>query len=447
MAGLPRTFPTIEEPRMISTCLRFALVASFAAASLPALEVSGDPPKYLTEKFRAEWRMKPLKDVLDDLGRFLEKPLVRSGNVAALLEKRLVVLVDDKKLALRETLELLESSQDLHFTAEPLRLRVETWEDFRDRKRRPVNLNLRDYALFGALRDFPAPAFGYVAGRNSGGGGFNLYSGGADGKKVNGGSPDPGAVIDWLQKISSSGGLELRGHGNVYVLVTDEEEAAMRKALEELHVRTTQRTGWRVSFGTLAATEAFTTGIIPTADATKLVARLQNRDAVTVAAISGQRVNAATRRSQAQLDDLDVVNYQYDPKIDVLNTGHSADLRPTIGMNFTWLNFHLAWVDPLEVATSDALNPARVASGGSTTTTSTTTTTQKEKEKETDTNKSVTVTQDAGTARIGALMQITKPTLWSWQPRGECYLAKGNALVLTAEHPGGRALIIVQETP
>ena len=445
MAGLPATFPIIEEPRMIPDRLRLTLLAGLITASLPALEISGDPPKYLTEKFRAEWRMKPLKDVLDDLGRFLEKPLVRSASVTALFEKRLVTLVDDKKLTLRETLELLENSQDLHFTAEPLRLRVETWEDFRDRKRRPVNLNLRDYALFGALRDFPAPAFGYVAGR-SGGGGFNLYHG-ADGVKANGGSPDPGAVIEWLMKASSSGGLELRGHGNVYVLVTDDEEAAMRKALEELHVRTTQRTGWRVSFGTLAATDAFPTGIIPSADATKLVARLQNRDAVTLAAISGQRVNAATRRSQAQLGDLDVVNYQYDPKIDVLNTGHSADLRPTIGMNFTWLSFHLAWVDPLEVATSEALNPARAASGGSTTTSSTTTTTQKEKEKETDTNKSVTVTQDAGTSRIGALMQITKPTLWSWQPQGECYLAKGSALVLTSEHPAGRALIIVQETP
>lgn len=422
--------------------LRFTLFACLiTTASLPALEIIGEPPKYLAEKFRAEWRMKPLKDVLDELGRFLEKPLVRSANVTALLNERLVALVDDKKLTLRETLELLESSQDLHFIAEPLRLRAETWEDFRDRKRRPVNLNLRDYSLFGELRDFPAPAYGYVAGSTNGGGGFNLYRA-ADGKKANGGSPDPGSVVDWLQKLSSSGGLELRGHGNVYVLVTDEEEAAMRKGLEEMHARTTRGSGWRVSFGTLAAADAFTTGIIPTADATKLVARLQNRDAVTLEAISGQRVNAATRRQQAHLSDLDVVSYQYDPKIDVLNTGHSADLRPTIGMNFTWLSFHLAWVDPLETATSDAVNPVRGAAGGSTTSTTTT-----EKEKDKDTQKTVTITQDSGTARIGGQMQITKPTLWSWQPRGECYLAKGSALVFAAEHPAGRAIIIVQETP
>ena len=111
----------------LTACL--ATVSSLST-SLLALDQGGEPPKYLTEKFRADWRMKPLKGVLDELGHFLEKPLVRSASINALGEDRLVALVADKKITLRETLELLESSQDLHFTAETLRLRVETWEDF-----------------------------------------------------------------------------------------------------------------------------------------------------------------------------------------------------------------------------------------------------------------------------------------------------------------------------
>ena len=421
-----------------------ACLATFSAlsASLMALEQVGEPPKYLTEKFRADWRMKPLKGVLDELGHFLEKPLVRSASINALGEDRLVALVADKKITMRETLELLERSQDLHFTAETLRLRVETWEDFRDRKRHPVNLSLRDYAVFSSVPDFPAPSFGYVTSNGAGGGGgFALFKTDAANSHASGREPDASAVVDWLQKISSNGGLELRGHGNVFILATDEEEAAMRKALLDVHARTTQGSGWRVTFGTLPANETFTVGIVPTADAAKLAARLQNRDAVTLQAINGQRVNAATRRQQAYLGDLDVVNYKYDPAISVLNTGHSADLRPTMGMNFTLLSFHLAWVDPVETTTVDVLHPGYVDAG------STTSTTTNEKEKDKDAAKTVSVTHESGTTHGGEQIKISKPTVWSWQPRGECYLAKGSALIFAAEHAAGRALIIVQETP
>ena len=423
-----------------------ACLATFSAlsASLVALEQVGDPPKYLTEKFRADWRMKPLKGVLDELGNFLEKPLVRSASVNALGEDRLIALVANKKITLRETLELLERSQDLHFTAETLRLRVETWEDFRDRKRHPVNLSLRDYAVFSSVPDFPAPNFGYVGRGGDGNGGdvFSLFKADAN-SHASGREPDASAVVDWLQKISSNGGLELRGHGNVFVLATDEEEAAMRKALLDVHAQATQGSGWRVTFGTLPANETFTAGIVPTADAAKLAARLQNRDAVTLQAINGQRVNAASRRQQAYLGDLDVINAKYDPAISVLNTGHSADLRPTIGMNFTLLSFQLAWVEPVETTTVEALHPGHVDAGSTTSTT----TNEKEKDKDKDAAKTVSVTHEPGTTHGGEQVKISKPTVWSWQPRGECYLAKGSALIFAAEHAAGRALIIVQETP
>jgi hypothetical protein len=114
-------FLIIEEPHMNLIGLRIALLpcltaclATFSAlsASLMPLEQVGEPPKYLTEKFRADWRMKPLKGVLDELGNFLENPLVRSASVNALGEDRLIALVANKKITLRETLELLERSQD-----------------------------------------------------------------------------------------------------------------------------------------------------------------------------------------------------------------------------------------------------------------------------------------------------------------------------------------------
>ncbi len=283
------------------------------------------------------------------------------------------------------------------------------------------------------MSDFPAPNFGYVGrgGDGSGGGIFSLFN------------ADASSVVEWLQKISSNGGLELRGHGNVFVLATDEEEAAMRKALLEVHARITQGSGWRVTFGTLPANETFTAGIVPTADAAKLAARLQNRDAVTLQAINGQRVNAASRRQQAYLGDLDVINAKYDPAISVLNTGHSADLRPTIGMNFTLLSFQLAWVEPVETTTVEALHPGHVDAGSTTSTT----TNEKEKDKDKDAAKTVSVTHEPGTTHGGEQVKISKPTVWSWQPRGECYLAKGSALIFAAEHTAGRALIIVQETP
>lgn len=430
---------------MLSRLSSLVLFALVVANALSGVEVIGEAPKFLGDKFRANWHQTTLNDVLKELERFIEKPLLCSANINKLGDSQLITLVDDKKITLREELELLETSQDLHFITEPLRLRVETWEDFRDRKRHPVNLSLRDYGLFATAKDFPGPDLGFHAGPYDGhAGGFNMFKG--DSGHSAGREPEPGDVVELLTKISTNGGVELRGHGNVYVLVTDEEEVAMRKTLEDMNARKMRRSEWRVTFGTLPAAETFPSGLIPTADAVKLAQRLQAKAQLSLAAMSGQRVSATNLRQQAQLAGADIVNFALDSRIEVFNSGRSADLRPTLGMNFTWLAYQLNWVDPQESTMSALRNPG-VRLPGSTTSTSTDTSKEdpKVKEKEKTTTVSVT-TQDAG-VHGGESMQIEKNAAWTWQPQGECYIAKDTALVLASENPDGHAIIIVEGRP
>jgi hypothetical protein len=103
--------------------------------------------------------MKPLGEALDEIGKWIEKPIARSEAVVKRADEP-VALIDDRKIPLRDTLEALERVQHLRFAVEPLRLRVETEDDYRDRSRRLVDLRLRDYGAFFLPRDFPGRELG-----------------------------------------------------------------------------------------------------------------------------------------------------------------------------------------------------------------------------------------------------------------------------------------------
>ena len=432
-------------------------VCSAVVVTTSALEVIGEAP-YLENRYRAEWRSETLTKVLKEIEK-QTAPIVASDGLVKIRDTHLVTLIDLNKVRLRDTLELLERTQDLHITAEPLRLFVETWTDFRDRKRHLVNLALRNYGLFVMPRDFPGPQLGYgvvSAGGGGGGGGFSLYKQ-DDHNHSAGRAPDPSDVVSWLQTIAKETSAELRGNGNLYLMVTDEEEVAVRAALEQVQQRLLQRTSWRVSFGTVPAGQPLVTGLTSPADAKAIIPRLQGLRTLTISAMNGQRAHSVDGRQQSLIDDLDVVNYQFDPKVSVMITGVAADLRPTIGAEFNHVDYHLSWVDPLPSVTSDLTNPARTKAGSASTTTTTTTTPGEKsdpkdpksdtKEKPTTTTVTSNTTTDGGDIRPGVTIPITKPVLWTWMPRGEVMLPKNRSMVLSTEHPAGTAVMVLEILP
>lgn len=430
---------------LLSVC---SFVAT-ATTTISALEVVGEAP-YLENRYRAEWRSTPLTTVLKEVEK-QTAPIVPSEGLTKQRDIQLVTLIDTSKVRLRDTLELLERTQDLHITAEPLRLFVETWTDFRDRKRHLVNLELRNYGLFVSPKDFYGPMLGFgivTADGGGGGAGFSHFK--LDESNHSAGQgPDLAEVVDWLQTIATESSAELRGNGNVYLMVTDEEERAVRAALEQMQQRILQRTTWRVSFGTLPAGQSLVTGLTTPAEAQALIPRLQTLRTLMLSAMNGQRIHSMDGRQQSLINDLDVVNYQFDPKVDVVITGVAADLRPTIGSLFNHVYYHLSWVDPLPAAVSELTNPARTKAGSTTTTTTTTTAPadKKEPDKPTTTSETDTTTSEGGDIRPGVTIGITRPVLWTWMPRGEVMLPKDRALVLATAHPAGTAVMILEIQP
>ncbi len=432
------------------------LLLSLLACTAPALDVVGAAP-YLENRYRAEWRSEVLAKVLKEIEK-QTAPIVPSPGMSKIIDTQLVTLIDTSKVHMRDTLELLERTQDLHITAEPLRLFVETWTDFRDRKRHLVNLELRNYGFFVAPRDFPGPQLGYgvLEGGGAGGGGFSLYKQVTDHHST-GRVPDPQEVVGWLSDLATDAPTELRGNGNLHVMVTDEEEVAIRAALEQMQQRLLQHNRWRVSFGTLPAGQSLVTGFTTPADAHAIIPRLQTLRTLTLSAMNGQRTHSVDGRQQSLIDGLDVVNSQFDPTVTVLITGVAADLRPSIGSVFNHVAYQLSWVDPLPAGTNELTNPTRIKAGSSSTTTTTTTTpgeksTAKDPksdvpDKPTTTTLTTNNTTEVGDTRPGVTIPITKPVFWTWIPRGEVMLPKDRALVLATEHPAGTAVMILEVLP
>jgi hypothetical protein len=252
-------------------------------------------------------------------------------------------------------------------------------------------------------------------------------------------APPPADVQDILDHISRSsthGGMELRGNGNVFLWVTPEEEAEVRKGLEDTYRATVRRTDWRISFGTVPAADAPAGGLVARADADALAARLAGAHTLAITSMNGQRVRADTDQERSLLSDADVVSGHLDPHVESLATGRSAELAACGGFRFTWLGFHLAWTEPLpDGPPVEARNLGGRAQNDSTVTL---------KKDETGPVTATVSAAETGVAR-GESLALAQPAVWTWQPRGECYLPKSTALVLVAEHPAGRAVIVCEE--
>ena len=235
--------------------------------------------------------------------------------------------------------------------------------------------------------------------------------------------------------------MELRGNGNIFMLLTPDEETATRASLVELYRAMVRRTDWHVTFGTLPATEAPAGGLVSRPDAEALISRLKNPRSLSLTSMNGQRVNAATRTDRAYLADLEVVSEHLDPTVKVLSLGRSADLRALAGFNCTWVGFRLAWADPLADSPT-----SEVSSNGEVRRPVDSTVTLKKDEAGPVTATVTPTPAPAPAAQRGESVAITKPTWWTWQPQGECYLPSQSALVLVSEHPAGRAVIVLSET-
>jgi hypothetical protein len=398
-----------------------------AMISAWAVDAVGDAG-YLAHKLRPEWRLTPLQDVLDQIGKAAERPIERSSRVLEQQKDARVVLIARERWALADILGSLERTHGLRVEAGPLRLVVETEADARDRRRRAVQIDLAEFAIRATFPDERGRALGHAASGSSGGG-FDLYRG-AD---ISESGADPEEVLDLLRASSEGAGLEARAHA-AHLLVTPEEETLMRALLQEQYRMTVRRGTWRATFGLLAPGETIATGVVEPATANALAERLQQRHALTVSAFSNQMGNAGTLREQAVPIDAEVVNKVLDPTIQTLSTGRQFQVRALRGTHFDTLAYELHWVEPVAMHERAVRNPAGAEPG--------TVETRADAGKEKPT---ATAAVSATSATPGQRLTLGLPAVWTWAPRGDVILPHGQALVLCAPHGEHTAVIICAE--
>lgn len=412
--------------------------ALIAAATLPALEVVGEVP-YLDRRIRPEWRLESLENVLATVAKLAEKPLATGSDLGRQQKELRVAYVEEGKVTLRECITALESAYDVAITAEPLRILAESRIDRRDRRRRPVDLDLRDYGMFVVPRDMPGRVLGEPE-HAGGGGGFFLM---APAMQREAKTED---VLELLNQALDNQGALLRSH-QIRVSATPEEEAAARALLEDRARYALATRRWRATFGTCPP--GIATGFVDEAAAVALVARLEQVQTIELSAMNDQRVHGTARTERSLISDAEVVSGRLDPTIGVQSLGRAADLRCHAGNAFLQIRYAFGWVDEAQPWTSSEI---RGPASSPPTTLKTEATASKDAGTTADASggqPQLSLDASAETTAPprdpGERMALTLPVTWSWRPSGQVALPIGSTLVLCAPSRDRLAVIVLQE--
>ncbi|MBA3847485.1 MAG: hypothetical protein H0X45_12695, partial [Planctomycetes bacterium] len=270
-----------------------------------------------------------------------------------------------------------------------------------------------------------------------GGGGFDLFAGGGSESE----QPDPADILELLRTAGEGGDMELRG-GNVFLLVTPEEEAAMRAKLGDQFARLSHRSSWRVTFGTAAPDRALATGVVSAQVAREVAAGLTDPRILSLSGLGGQLVHVGDYANRTYVGDVSIVNDRHDPSIEQLTLGRMAEIRATPGQRATMLDFHLSWAEEASPArTSELVSPPGVKSAKLS---GAIALEQKDDKKQQGT---FSLDQAGGGLDPGQRITAELPEVWTWQPRGTVFLPPDGALVLACGHQDGRAVIVLEAAP
>lgn len=411
------------------------LLATAMLSFVSAVDPQESLPEYVQRSIRPEWRLAELDDVLDQLEQIIEKPVSRSSGI--LEWEHAVTLIDEDKVTVLETLTVLEETQGLRFVAEPLRLIAMTETEHRQRQRRLVNLDLRDYGLFITPPDFGGPIISY----DEAGGGASPFD-------FDGEEELPFDIEDLVGIFRSDTDVEkpesdLRGRGNLMVLVTEEEERAMRAVLGRLYQILIRRSAWRVHFGLLPRDIEFRGGVLPGAEAQAIAEQLDERETLQLSGMNGQLVTAGGLGVSNLVVDVEVNQTGRFPVLNPVvrrrQTGKSVDLKAFIGLDHVLLEFHASWTETLGDRTTRPLrrpptiDPAHVFSRATGT------------KKANSVGVSSSASLEPAHVEPGLRIDMERQTMWYWQPRGEVFIPRDHALVLAAERDGRRLAIVIEE--
>jgi hypothetical protein len=400
---------------MVIGNLRIALLAALVA-TLPALEIVGTPPTFLTTTLTPTWRLTPITTVLDELERSTKLTFKRSIGVIAVADHPLL-LVSTQAMTCRAILAELERCADVRFTMSKDGLSVERSSEFDQRHREVRWYPLNEYGLVEPPRNAIAPMMGFAGHRIDGDTAVDLPSAG----RKDALAYDPEQLVEFIRHHVSPSSWELEGvgieqRGGVLVIYqTPENHVRIRDVLASLRERLGRTRRWQVTFGLLAKDDVIPTGIVATEVAQGVSTRLVSTTTLTLSGLPGQQVQAAKLDEQSAIVSVEVVNHQLDPRPIAIKKGRSATICALSAHQGTLLEVTLAWVEDAEKAVLSEVHSA---------------------------TRSLPVT---AIARERVPLQL--PVLWSWQPALELLLPSGHTLILSSEHPSGQAVMVLEERP
>lgn len=404
------------------------------AGPVAALEIAPGDTAWLDQRLRPEWIQTSLASTLDQIARISEREVVRSKGLQAMERDHLVTLVAHERVTLREALVWMEEANQLHFTAEPLVLRVATLRDRRNARRRFVDLQLTDYGagFFGHDHFLPQLGFGRNPAQD---GGFSLFAGGEEAVLSD---VEPEDMLELMRSAFTDEMAQGESHAlRSYLWVTPEEEAAVRSVLEEQFRLQTAHQAWRITFGT-HATGPLTPGLMSQQEAATVTAELAERRVVAISGLLGQCVVGGELGEKVRRSTADVVNYRLDPVAETMVTGIGVAVRAFRGQESIHLNYSLTWLTP------KASSRAEVRHVGQATRRSAAATT-KPKTEDNAGDTTVTIEEEPGNA--GERMYVDLDAIWTWAPHGTVVLGADQALVLVAPRDGQWAIIVIEVLP
>ena len=410
---------------------------------VPALEIAGKAPPFLAIPSTPTWRLVPLATVLDDIAKTAGITIVRSAAAQAHAQQA-VLLIATKAGTLADTLTLLERCAPVRFTVTADAITVED-AAIHDTRRFELRVYvLSDYALCAPFRDSPLGQMGVAAVEHLGG--LRQVAPQAPSSA----SSDPAQIVEYIQHHVApeswqreGAGIEQRDGTSFYITNTAAVHAAIHATLTAMHDFANRSKRWQVTFGVLPKDERIATGIVTSAQAKAVTGRFTTPEVLTLGGLLGQQIHAQTGGDHSQITGADVVNHHLDPRIDAVTRGRSVLLRAMDGQQRCLVNVRLGWIEDTEPAALVDVHAPTHSTPGATTTTS------KTNEAKTDATAATELTTSATQPQIipGERVRLDLPVLWTWRPEFECFLLRGNALILSTEHPRGQAVMVLEELP
>ena len=326
----------------------------FLESPLPAIEVVGDTePEYLARTFRPRWRLAEITDVFREIEHEVERPVQISPRVTEDISRR-VLLIERERIPVRRVLELLEETQGLHIVIEPLLVRVLTAEEEKERRRRPVNLDLREYGLFtNAGRSRASVTTQSIDEEYEEA--LTPFSFGDDHEEFH----DLFAwhLDRWIDRPDAV--VDVRGTGAILLRLTPEEESSMRTTLEEIADRELARTHWRVSSGFLPGSSETLGGVLPASEVSLLRQSMLELEEFTLSLVSGMTVHVGSGSASLRVGDAEVNQSGVFPVTNpVMRTdrfGRRLRLVARPGLAHTFLDYSFTWTTSVSDATTRRL--------------------------------------------------------------------------------------------